>query len=87
MDASDYDPRLTNTIEQGIRIASAIGSDIGKISMDIHRPHPVCGSLFHPWVVAQLEALAQNVTAAAPLAQEAGVRLCLENHTKPLARR
>ena len=82
MDASDYDPRLTNTIEQGIRIASAIGSDIGKISMDIHRPHPVCGSLFHPWVVAQLEALAQKVTAAASLAQEAGVRLCLENHTE-----
>ena len=82
LDASGYDDRLTNTIEEGIEIAHKIGSDIGKISMDIHRPHPVCGSAFHPDVVAQLEDVAEKVRKAAPLAAKAEVRLCLENHTE-----
>jgi len=82
LDASHYDPRLTNTIEQGIAIAEKIGSDIGKISMDIDRPHPVCGSAFHPQVIPQLEGIAKKVIAAADIAKAAGVRLCLENHTE-----
>ena len=82
LDASGYDDRLTNTMEEGIAIAEKIGSDIGKISMDVHRPHPVCGSTFHPAVVAQLEHIAQLARKAAPVAQNAGVRLCLENHTE-----
>ena len=85
LDASQYDDRLTNTMEQGIRIAHDIGSDIGKISMDIHRPSPVCGSAFHPQVIKQLMAVADQAAAAAPLAQGAGVRLCLENHTEAFA--
>ena len=82
LDASAYDDRLTHTIEEGIAIAETIGSDIGKISMDIHRPHPVCGSAFHPEVIPQLEDVAQRAAAAALVAQNAGVRLCLENHTE-----
>ncbi len=82
LDASAYDDRLTNTMEEGIAIAEKIGSDIGKISMDIHRPHPVCGSAFHPQVIPQLERIAQKAEAVAPVAQNAGVRLCLENHTE-----
>jgi sugar phosphate isomerase/epimerase len=82
LDASSYDERLTHTMEEGIAIAEKIGSDIGKISMDIHRPHPVCGSAFHPEVIPQLERVAQLAIAAAPVAQRAGVRLCLENHTE-----
>lgn len=82
LDGSGYDDRLTNTMEEGIAIAEKIGSDIGKISMDVHRPHPVCGSKFHPAVVTQLERIAQLAIAAAPVAQNAGVRLCLENHTE-----
>jgi sugar phosphate isomerase/epimerase len=82
LDASGYDDRLTHTMEEGIAIAESIGSDIGKISMDIHRPHPVCGSAFHPEVVPQLEDVARKAEAAAPVAQNAGVRLCLENHTE-----
>ena len=54
LDASGYDDRLTHTMEEGIAISEKIGSDIGKISMDVHRPHPVCGSAFHPEVVLQL---------------------------------
>ncbi len=82
LDASAYDDRLTNTMEEGIAIAEKIGSDIGKISMDVHRPHPVCGSAFHSKVIPQLERIAQKAAAAAPTAQNAGVRLCLENHTE-----
>jgi len=85
LDASGYDDRLTNTIEEGIHIAHKIGSDIGKISMDIHRPHPVCGSAFHPEVVPQLEGVAQKAMDAAPVAERAGVRLALENHTEAFA--
>jgi sugar phosphate isomerase/epimerase len=82
LDASGYDDRLTHTMEEGIAISEKIGSDIGKISMDVHRPHPVCGSAFHPEVVLQLERIAQLAIAAAPVARAAGVRLCLENHTE-----
>lgn len=82
LDASEYDDRLTNTMEEGVAIAEKIGSDIGKISMDITRPHPVCGSAFHPAVIPQLEEIARKAEAAAPVAQNAGVRICLENHTE-----
>jgi len=82
LDASEYDERLTNSMEEGIGIAESIGSDIGKISMDIKRPHPLCGSAFHPIVIPQLEEIARKAEAAAPVAQNAGVRLCLENHTE-----
>ena len=82
LDASSYDDRLTHTMEEGIAISEKIGSDIGKISMDVHRPHPVCNSAFHPEIIPQLERIAQKAIAAAPTAQNAGVRLCLENHTE-----
>ncbi|MGD8963622.1 MAG: TIM barrel protein [Desulfobacterales bacterium] len=82
LDASEYDDRLTHSMEEGIAIAEALGSDIGKISMDVRRPHPVCGSAFHPKVIPQLEKVARKAEAAAPVAQSAGVRLCLENHTE-----
>lgn len=82
LDASEYDDRLTHTMEEGIAIAESIGSDIGKISMDVKRPHPVCGSAFHPVVIPQLEEIARKAEKAAPVAQNAGVRLCLENHTE-----
>lgn len=82
LDASKYDDRLTHTMEEGIAISEKIGSDIGKISMDISRPHPVCGSAFHPDIIPQLEEVARKAEAAAPVARNAGVRLCLENHTE-----
>lgn len=82
LNSADYDLRLQNTIEEGIAIARAIGSDIGKISMDIHRPRPICGSRFHPRVMSQLKELVTKLKAAAPLAEAAGVRLAVENHTE-----
>jgi len=46
-----YDPRLTNTLEQGIAIAEKLGADVGKISMDLRRPRPLCASRHHPEVM------------------------------------
>ena len=82
LDASGYDPRLTQTIETGISISEQIGSDIAKISLDLHRARPVCGSLFHPQILIQLENIAKKVEAAAPIAAKAGIKICLENHTE-----
>jgi sugar phosphate isomerase/epimerase len=82
LDASEYDDRLTHTMEEGVAIAENIGSDIGKISMDLKRPRPICGSAFHPQVIPQLEEIARKAATVAPVAQKAGVRLCLENHTE-----
>ncbi|MBT4288146.1 MAG: TIM barrel protein [Deltaproteobacteria bacterium] len=82
LDASGYDPRLTQTIETGISISEQIGSDIAKISLDLHRTSPVCGSLFHPQILVQLENIAKKVETAAPTAEKAGIKICLENHTE-----
>lgn len=82
MDSAAYDIRLQNTIPEGIAICRALGSDLGKISMDIHRPHPVCGTRFHHQVMVQLKGLIDKLIEAAPLAAEAGVRLAVENHTE-----
>ena len=76
-----YDPRLTHTLEEGITTAKALGSDIAKVSMDLNRPHPICGSRFHPQVMRQLEKFVGLLKAAAPIAEAAGVRIAVENHT------
>jgi len=76
-----WDPRLTNTLEEGIAIAQKLGADIGKVSMDLKRPRPLCASRHHPEVMRQLEDLVQRLHVAAPIAEAAGVKLALENHT------
>jgi len=60
--------------------AQTLGADIVKVSMDIIRPRPVAASRFHPKVLAQLKAVANDLEAAIPLAEEAGVRIAVENH-------
>jgi sugar phosphate isomerase/epimerase len=77
-----YDPRLTNTLEEGIRIAKALGSDIAKVSMDLKRPRPICASRFHPDVMRQLENFVGLLKVAAPTAEAADVRIAVENHTE-----
>jgi sugar phosphate isomerase/epimerase len=76
-----YDPRLTQTLEQGIGTAKALGADIAKVSMDIERPRPIRASCFHPEVTAQLQVVVERLKTAAPIAQAAGVRIAVENHT------
>jgi len=76
-----YDKRLTNTLEEGISIAHALGAGIAKVSMDLKRPRPISASRFHPIVKSQLEQFVMQLRIAAPMAQEKGVRIAVENHT------
>ena len=81
MPSSKYDSSVQHEIEEGIRIAQSIGADVAKLGMNLSRPHPVAASKFHPEVMAQLEAVAAKLKAAAPLARKAGVKIAVENHT------
>ena len=81
----EFDPRLTHTLEEGIRIAHTLGSDIGKVSLDLRRPRPLCASRHHPEVMAQLNHIAGLTKKALPMAEETGVRLAFENHTESFA--
>ncbi len=81
----EFDPRLNHTLEEGIAIAEALGSDIGKVSLDVRRPRPLCGSRHHTEVMRQLEAVVEQIRRVTDLAVAAGVRLALENHTETYA--
>jgi len=81
----EFDTRLTHTLEEGIRIAHTLGSDIGKVSLDLRRPRPLCASRHHPDIMKQLTHIAGLTRKAAPLAEDSGVRLAFENHTESYA--
>ncbi len=81
----EFDPRLTNTIEEGVHIANKLGADLGKVSLDIRRPRPLYGSCFHPQVMRQLCDIYDEIMAAIPLIEKTGVKLALENHTETFA--
>ncbi|SHJ56823.1 Sugar phosphate isomerase/epimerase [Dethiosulfatibacter aminovorans DSM 17477] len=81
----EFDSRLTDSIEDGIRIAEKIGADIGKVSLDVRRPRPLYGSCFHPTVMTQLCGIYDEIMDAIPLIEETGVKLALENHTETYA--
>jgi len=81
----EFDPRLTDSVEDGIRIAEMLGADLGKISLDIRRPRPLYGSCFHPHVMRQLCDVYDEVKAALPLLEKTGIKLALENHTETYA--
>jgi len=82
---SEFDPRITDSVEEGINIAAALGADIAKISLDVRRPRPLYGSCFHPAVMRQLIDIYDEIKAALPLVEKKGVKLALENHTDTYA--
>lgn len=71
--------------EAGIRVAQMLGADIVKTSMDLERPRPLCASRNHPEVQRQLEKIVATLKNAAPLAEETGVKIAVENHTEALS--
>lgn len=81
----EFDPRLTDTIAQGISITEKIGADLAKLSLDIRRPRPLYGSCFHPQVMRQLCDVYDDVLATVPLLEKTGIKLALENHTETFA--
>ena len=82
---SEFDPRINDSIADGIKIAAALGGDIAKVSLDVRRPRPLYGSCFHPQVMKQLVAIYEEIMAALPLLEETGVKLAVENHTDTFA--
>jgi len=81
----EFDPRLTNTIEEGVQIAHKLGADLGKVSLDIRRPRPLYGSCFHPNVMRQLCDVYDEIMAALPPIEKNGVKVALENPTETVA--
>ncbi len=81
----EFDPRLTDTIADGIDIAEKIGADLAKLSLDIRRPRPLYGSCFHPQVMRQLCDVYDQIKVAIPLLEKTEIRLALENHTETFA--
>ncbi len=71
---------IQHDLAEGVETARLLGADIVKISMDLPRPRPRAGSRFHPQVVPYLEETVRRLKQAAPLAQDQGIRLALENH-------
>lgn len=63
-----------------LEIADALGADVVKMSMDMQRPRPVAASRFHPDVVAQMQTVIADLSRCAPLAEERGIRIAVENH-------
>ncbi len=78
----EFDPRLTDTLIDGITITEKIGADLAKLSLDIRRPRPLYGSCFHPDVMRQLCDVYEEVMEALPLLEKTGIKLALENHTE-----
>ncbi len=71
---------IEHTFTDAIATAQTLGADIVKVSMDMIRPRPVAAIRFHPKVLEQLKAVAKDIEAAIPSAEEAGVRIAVENH-------
>lgn len=82
---SEFDHRINDTIEEGIKIASALGADIAKVSLDVRRPRPLYGSCFHSDVMKQLVNIYEEIKAALPLMERLGIKLAVENHTDTYA--
>jgi len=81
MPSNKYDSSVQHEIEEGISIAKAIGADVAKVGMNLSRPRPVAASKFHPEVMVQLKNVVAKLKQASSFAQEANVKIAVENHT------
>jgi sugar phosphate isomerase/epimerase len=71
---------IQHDLDAAIATALSLGADIVKVSMDLKRPRPVSASRFHPDVMAQMTSFAARLKASAPAAEDAGIRIAVENH-------
>jgi sugar phosphate isomerase/epimerase len=71
---------VQHDLAEAIETARHLGADIVKVGMDLIRPRPFAASRFHPQVMHTLEKVAQQLTIAAPMAADCGIRLAVENH-------
>lgn len=80
LDLGNFGIGIQHDLLEGIETAAAMGADIVKVSMDLPRPRPRAGSRFHPDVIPYLKKARNRLVRAAPLAEDNGIRLALENH-------
>ncbi|NER34916.1 MAG: sugar phosphate isomerase/epimerase [Oscillatoria sp. SIO1A7] len=80
MDFGNLGIGIQHDLKEAITTACMLGSDIIKVSMDIKRPRPLAASRFHPDVVQQMTSFAEKLKEAAPVAEEVGVKIAVENH-------
>ena len=80
MDLGGMGIGIQHDLGEAIATAAALGSDVVKVSMDLQRPRPLAASRFHPQVKAQMQKFASQLKAAASAAEDAGVRIAVENH-------
>ena len=80
MDLGGMGIGIQHDLDDAIATAKALGADIVKVSMDLKRPRPVSASRFHPEVMAQMKSFAARLKAWAPAAEDAGIRIAVENH-------
>ena len=80
MDLGGMGIGVQHDLDEAIATANALGADIVKVSMDLKRPRPVSASRFHPDVMQQMKPFAARLKASAPSAEEAGIRIAVENH-------
>ena len=80
MDLGGMGIGIQHDLDEAIATAKALGADIVKVSMDLKRPRPVSGSRFHPEVMEQMKSFAARLKASAPAADDAGIRIAVENH-------
>jgi sugar phosphate isomerase/epimerase len=80
MDMGGMGIGIQHDLDEAIATASALGADIVKVSMDLKRPRPVSASRFHPDVIEQMASFATRLSTSAPAAQDAGIKIAVENH-------
>jgi len=80
LDLGNFGIGIQHNLEDGLATAHFIGADVVKISMDLPRPRPRAGSRFHPEVMPFLQQTADLLEKTAPMAEEYGICLALENH-------
>ena len=80
MDMGGMGIGIQHDLNEAITTAAALGADIVKVSMDLVRPRPVAASRFHPDIIAQMKSFAERLKNSAPAAEDAGIKIAVENH-------
>ena len=80
MDMGGMGIGIQHDLDEAIATARFLGTDVVKVSMDLVRPRPVSASRFHPEVIEQMKSFAARLTASAPAAEDAGIKIAVENH-------
>jgi sugar phosphate isomerase/epimerase len=80
MDMGGMGIGIQHDLDEAIATANSLGADVVKVSMDLVRPRPVSASRFHPEVIEQMKSFAEKLTVSAPAAEDAGIKIAVENH-------